>query len=109
LIYLGAEVRTFRVDHVRGCSPDSGVPFVRVDDEEIAAYTRGSVDGFHGPGKDPIACRFTVRDPEARWVEHNLLAPMQARRVDGGIEVTIVTYAVDRWRASSWGWAKPRS
>jgi predicted DNA-binding transcriptional regulator YafY len=89
------ELRTFRVDRIRAAVLDDGVPFVRVDEEEVARYAAESVDGFHGPGNLPVRSRFAVRDPDARWVEHNLLEPMRAARVEGGIEVTVETAALD--------------
>src|SRR5207302_881768 len=67
------ELRTFRVDRLRGAVPDPGVAFVRVDEDEVAAYVARSIDGFHGLGDASVVSRFFVRDPDARWVQHNLL------------------------------------
>jgi predicted DNA-binding transcriptional regulator YafY len=94
--HTAKELRTFRVDRMRGCMPDRGVAFVRMDEAEVAAYVGASVDGYHGPGKQPVACRFTVRYPEARWVEGNLLTSMVAKPIADGIEVTVVTPGVER-------------
>jgi predicted DNA-binding transcriptional regulator YafY len=88
-------LRTFRVDRIRGAALDPGVTFVRVDEEEVLAYVAQSIDGYHGPVQGPVRCAFFVRDPEARWVEHNLLEPMHASRVDGGVEVLVDTAAIE--------------
>jgi predicted DNA-binding transcriptional regulator YafY len=89
------ELRTFRVDRLRGAVIDRGVAFVRVDEHEVAAYVARSVDGFHGFGDNVEVSKFFVRDPEARWVQHNLLAPMRFVAVDGGIEVTVKSASVE--------------
>ena len=89
------ELRTFRVDRLRGAVRDRGLAFVRVDEDEVAAYVARSVDGFHGFGDKVELSRFFVRDPEAHWVKHNLLTPMEFVVVEGGIEVTVKSASVD--------------
>jgi predicted DNA-binding transcriptional regulator YafY len=90
------ELRTFRVDRIRGALMDPGVRFQHVDEAEVTSFIARSVDGYHGDAKEPVRCVFFVGDPEALWVEGNLLSPMRATRVDGGIEVTVHTTGIER-------------
>jgi predicted DNA-binding transcriptional regulator YafY len=94
--HKAGELRTFRVSHIRGAVEDRDTAFVRVDEEELDRYVRESVGRYHGAGNTAIVCRFFVRDPDALWVEHNLLSQMQAVRVEGGIEVTVETKGIER-------------
>jgi predicted DNA-binding transcriptional regulator YafY len=89
-------LKTFRADCIRRAVLDPGIPFVRCDPEEVDAYLAQSVDGFHGEAREPVLCRFVVRDPKARWVAANLLPPMNGVRTDAGLEVTVKTAAVEQ-------------
>ncbi len=88
-------LRTFRADRLKGATPDRGLAFVPVDEDELAAYVARSVDGFHGDGAE-VTSRFFVKDPEALWVEHNLLTGMRGVRGEGGIDVTVKSASVER-------------
>lgn len=84
-------LKWFRVDRVVVASPAPGEPFRARSAEEVRAFVDGSVDGFRR-GDAPLACRFFVRDPEARWVVGNLpSAPAKVRAVEGGTVVSLET------------------
>ena len=89
-------LKTFRVDRIHGAALDPGVAFVRCDPAEVDALVAGSVDGYHGPAREPVLCRFCVRDPQARWVAFNLPEPMRGERRDALLEVTVKTAAVEQ-------------
>jgi predicted DNA-binding transcriptional regulator YafY len=80
-------LRWFRVDGVTEVS-DAADLYIRRPAAEVDAFLKTSVDGFHdgGPAEEQ---RFFVRDPEARWVERNLIPPMRSKEVDGGMEVSV--------------------
>jgi hypothetical protein len=71
---------------------DATEPFLDVRDEEVAAFQRESLDGFH-QGLPAQALVFTVRDPESRWVGRNLLEGMVSEPLGLGIRVTAKTAA----------------
>jgi predicted DNA-binding transcriptional regulator YafY len=87
-------IRWFRLDGITGIrAADS--EYRGRSSEEVTSFLVTSVDGFHD-GRDPEEVRFVVRDPEARWVEKNLLAPMEAVRIEDGIEVRVRSAGLTR-------------
>jgi len=84
----------FRVDNVLRVIEDASTHFQRVDPAEVETMLSQSVDGFCRG--DAILCSFFVRDPEARWVEHNLPVSINPERVPGGTRFTTTTAGVLR-------------
>jgi predicted DNA-binding transcriptional regulator YafY len=84
------KLKWFRVDNIARADLDRLSEFVEVADSDVEAYLAHSADGFHGdePADEHV---FFVREPEARWVQRNLLAPMNAEGAPGGIRVTAKT------------------
>lgn len=84
-------LKWFRVDNVMDASGDGGVPYRGASDVDVERFRAESIDGFReADGVEKHA--FVVREPEARWVEKNLLPPMSVEKIDGGgIRVTAET------------------
>lgn len=80
-------IRWFRLDNIASIRT-ADAPYRSREKGEIDEFLAASVDGFHDGGPVEEA-QFFVRDPEARWVEKNLIPPMEALRVDGGIQVRV--------------------
>lgn len=83
-------LRWFRVDGIMSAKLDPAEPLRHATDEDVSRFIEESADGFHEPAL-PVEHVFFVRDPEAKWVEKNLFAPMRCERAAGGIRVTAVT------------------
>ena len=84
----------FRVDNVLRVIEDASKPFQKVEAAKVETMLSQSVDGFCRG--DAIRCSFFVRDPEARWVEHNLPVSIAPERVAGGTRFTTTTAGVLR-------------
>lgn len=84
------QLKWFRVDNVVEVTKDGETPFRATSDEAIRRFCADSIDGFRG-ADDTEEHAFFVRHPEARWVAKNLLAPMRAEEIEGGIIVTVTT------------------
>lgn len=104
-------LKTFRVDGVLDARLDPGEPFRAAGDPSVDAYTKASLDGFHGEGP-PREQSFVVRNPDARWVKKNLLEGMRAESAGEGIRVTVHTASLDwlaRYVVSLGGAATPET
>lgn len=90
MCHRASELRWFRVDGIMSAELDRAESFRDAAQEEVSRFIQESTDGFHEatPAMEHV---FLVRDPEAKWAGKNLLAPMTAERVAGGIRVTAVT------------------
>jgi len=82
-------LRWFRLDNASTISADPATPYHPVDDSEVDALIQQSVDGFHGHERLRIV--FHVRDPDARWVAHNLPDGLTCSTAEGGIVVQAET------------------
>ena len=87
-------LRWFRVESIMRARLDAAEPFRATTEAAVGTFHAASVDGFHASGA-PATLTFTVREPDARWVKVNLLAPMDAEELPrGGIRVTVRTSAL---------------
>lgn len=85
-------LKWFRIDNISSARLDPSVPFQPTPARCLAQFLEKSLDGF--AGEDPAEeHRFFVPDPDSRWVSKNLLSPMTAESVPGGIRVTCTTAA----------------
>jgi predicted DNA-binding transcriptional regulator YafY len=84
-------LKWFRLDNVRRAHRDDAVAFRAAEPGQVEAMLKQSVDGFHHGG--PIQCSFFVREPECRWVEHNLPVSMTAEKVPGGMRFSMTATA----------------
>jgi len=87
-------LKWFRLDNVRRAHVDDAEPFREAEPGQVEAMLKESVDGFHHGG--PVQCSFFVREPECRWVEHNLPVSMTPERVPRGLRFTTTTAGVLR-------------
>lgn len=82
-------LKWFRVDNIVRADIEGGREFVDVG-ESVDAFVAASMDGFRED--EPVTEHiFFVRDPEARWVAKNLIAPMVPEDAAGGIRVSAKT------------------
>jgi len=88
-------LKTFRVENVMQARLDTKERYRAIDDSQVEAYVRESLDGFHEGGK-PVELSFLVSNPDARWVKKNLLPGMVAESTEDGIRVTTRTAALRR-------------
>lgn len=88
-------LKWFRVDGIMEARLEPNVPYVSAATEDIDDYLAKSLDGF-AADDDLIEHRFFVADPDARWVRNNLLPPMIAEPVSGGMIVRCRTTAAPR-------------
>jgi hypothetical protein len=88
--HRAAALKWFRVDGIVDAKVDPDVGYVSAPLAEIDELASSSIDGFSSPGS-ASEHRFFVPDPDARWVERNLLSGMHAERVEGGLQVTCRT------------------
>lgn len=91
--HVTGTLKWFRVAGVFEARLDAGVPYRAADVQEVERMLAQSLDGFHAGG-DTVVCSFTVRDPEARWVERNLPGPMGSEPGTGGTRFTTTTGAL---------------
>jgi predicted DNA-binding transcriptional regulator YafY len=89
------QLKWFRVDNIVEVTADGETPFRSAGADSIRQFCADSIDGFRGEGEAREHV-FFVREPEARWVAKNLLAPMRAEQADGGIVVAVRTAGVLR-------------
>jgi predicted DNA-binding transcriptional regulator YafY len=85
-------LKWFRLDCVQNARLDREEPFRRVTEGQIEAMLSQSVDGYHRD--EPVLCSFFVRDPDARWVEHNLPVSIAPEKAPGGMRFTTTTAGV---------------
>lgn len=84
------QLKWFRVDNIVEVAIERDAPLRGADAESIRRFCAESIDGFRGDA-EPEEHVFFVREPEARWVAKNLLAPMQISEVKDGIVVSVST------------------
>lgn len=89
------KLKWFRIDNMSDSKLDLTEPFRDAERKHVDAYLRASLDGFHD-GQPAAQHMFFVGEPEARWVQRNLIDEMQFEEVAGGIRVTVVTSALKR-------------
>jgi hypothetical protein len=88
-------LKWFRVDGIVDAQLDPAVTYQLVPTAAVDTYLGNSLDGFSA-GDVPIDHRFFVADPDARWVVRNLIVPMKADVVPGGVRITCRTAAILR-------------
>lgn len=86
-------LKWFRVDRVLSARLEGTADARRADDEALASLLATSIGGFHGD-LAPQELSFFVREPESRWVQSNLPAPLTHESAPDGIRVTARTTAV---------------
>lgn len=75
-------LKWFRVDRILSARLDGPQAARKADEAHLAEALRASVDGFRD-GDVATEVRFFVSDPESRWVEGNLPAPLVSKREAG--------------------------
>jgi predicted DNA-binding transcriptional regulator YafY len=84
------DLRRFRVDGILRARVDETEKFRPCDPDELAAFQAASLDGYRGSGP-PAVYTFFVRQPDATWVQNNLLEGMRAESLHDGIRVAVET------------------
>jgi predicted DNA-binding transcriptional regulator YafY len=90
--HRSSTLKWFRVDGIVDARIDAAVRYARTATPTIDEFLRTSVDGFNTPG-ETVEHRFFVSDPDARWVERNLISGTSAERMEGGVRVTCRTHS----------------
>jgi hypothetical protein len=85
--HRSSTLKWFRADGIVAARVDPAIAYVLATPAAIDELASSSVDGFTAPGSASEQ-RFFVPDPDARWVERNLLSGMHTERVEGGIRIT---------------------
>lgn len=88
-------LKWFRIDGIVEARPDLAIAYRSISASDVDAYIATSLDGF-AADETPIEHRFFVADPDARWVQRNLLPSMTSEAVSGGIRITCRTTATLR-------------
>jgi predicted DNA-binding transcriptional regulator YafY len=86
-------LKWFRFDNVLSARVEAEEPFLVVNVDAVDRFVAESADGFHS-GAPPIACRFRVRLPAARWVQGHLSMPMETEELEGEVEFRANTSGV---------------
>lgn len=86
-------IKRFRIDGVVDARLDSKEAFRPALDDELEEVERSSLGAFRVPGP-LVDNEFTVSDPDAAWVQRNLMKGMRFERIAGGIRVLVTTTAV---------------
>jgi predicted DNA-binding transcriptional regulator YafY len=87
--HMSQSLRWFRLDNASTIEADPSATFHSVDEGELDVVVQESVEGFHG--QERLRVVFRVRDPEARWVAHNLPDGLSYTPVPDGILVDAET------------------
>jgi predicted DNA-binding transcriptional regulator YafY len=87
-------LKWYRLDNVQGAHFDDPEPYRPADPGQVEAMLAESVDGFHQGGA--VHCAFFVREPESRWVAHNLPVSMSPEPAPGGTRFMATTAGVLR-------------
>jgi predicted DNA-binding transcriptional regulator YafY len=88
------KLKWFRVENILSAHLDANEAFRSSETKAIDAFHRASVDGFNAGGA-VAELSFVVREPEARWVQTNLLPTMKVEPLPNGrIRVTVETNAI---------------
>jgi predicted DNA-binding transcriptional regulator YafY len=88
-------LKWFRIDGIVDARLDPAVDYQQAAATDLDNYIATSLDGFASEA-EPIEHRFFVAEPDARWVERNLIPPMTTEAVPGGLRVTCRTTAAVR-------------
>jgi predicted DNA-binding transcriptional regulator YafY len=86
-------LKWFRVENILSAHLDAAERFRPADHEKLDQFLRASVDGFNAGGAVAVLA-FVVREPEARWVQNNLLPSMHVGTLHGAIRITVETNAI---------------
>jgi predicted DNA-binding transcriptional regulator YafY len=87
------KLKWFRVENILSAHLDAQEPYRSADRKDVDTFLRASVDGFNAGGA-VAELSFVVREPEARWVQHNLLPTMKVEPLTGRIRITVETNAI---------------
>jgi predicted DNA-binding transcriptional regulator YafY len=88
------KLKWFRVENILSAHLDGQEPYRSSENKAIETFLRASVDGFNAGGA-VAELSFVVREPEARWVQTNLLPTMKVATLPNGrIRVTVETNAI---------------
>ncbi len=89
------KLKWFRVENILSAHLDPNEKFRSSEAKAIDTFHRASIDGFNAGGA-VAELSFVVREPEARWVQNNLLATMKVQTIPNGgrIRVTVETNAI---------------
>jgi predicted DNA-binding transcriptional regulator YafY len=88
------KLKWFRVENILSAHLDKDEPYKPASGKAVEAFHRASIDGFNAGGA-AAELSFVVRDPEARWVQTNLLPTMKVETLSNGrIRVTVETNAI---------------
>lgn len=87
------KLKWFRVENILSARLDAAEPYRASDTKQVEAFLGASVDGFNAGGA-AAELSLLVREPEARWVQHNLLPTMKVEPINGRIRVTVETNAI---------------
>jgi predicted DNA-binding transcriptional regulator YafY len=88
------KLKWFRVENILSAHLDPQEPYRASDNSAVEAFLGASVDGFNAGGA-VAELSFVVREPEARWVQTNLLPTMKVTTLPNGrIRVTVETNAI---------------
>lgn len=88
------KLKWFRVENILSANLDAHEPYRSSNAKAVEAFHRASVEGFNAGGA-VAELSFVVREPEARWVQTNLLPTMKLQTLSNGrIRVTVETNAI---------------
>jgi predicted DNA-binding transcriptional regulator YafY len=93
--HRSGRLKWFRIDGIVDARLDPAVAYQPAAASDLEDYLTTSLDGFAAED-EPIEHRFFVAEPDARWVERNLLPPMTTEAVPGGLRVSCRTTATLR-------------
>ncbi len=91
--HTAGALRFFRISRIADARPCADTPFVSIDSAEVDAFLATSVAGYRDPDH-PVRVSFTVRDPEARWVQDTLPLEMTCEPIPSGIRLSGETAGV---------------
>jgi proteasome accessory factor C len=88
------KLKWFRVENILSAHLDPNEAYRPSEAKAVDTFHRASVDGFNAGGA-VAELSFVVREPEARWVQTNLLPTMKVQPLTNGrIRVTVETNAI---------------
>lgn len=88
------KLKWFRVENIVSARLAPDEPYRSADPRAVEEFLRASVDGFNAGG-EAAELSFIVRDPDARWVQTNLLPTMKVEPLSNGrIRIRIETNAI---------------
>jgi predicted DNA-binding transcriptional regulator YafY len=88
------KLKWFRVENILSAHLDAEEPYRPSDAKAVESFHRASIEGFNAGGA-VAELSFVVREPEARWVQTNLLPTMKVETLPNGrIRVTVETNAI---------------